>query len=173
MLNYGLPPVVYQDAYYSNETDVPDRPREYAGREFRLESTTLPFLPDFDATGTSLAAAGAKFPVVRDKNKEELLYNRKRKKCSLRNWEIAAQPPTAAEVEKWIAEEDESREDPSKLDTTTAPPKPAKELSQIDGPTQKNKGGFKYSQKKKVDQCRARNTVHEHHEPRSTCQYTQ
>ncbi|KAK3064092.1 DNA polymerase zeta, partial [Teratosphaeriaceae sp. CCFEE 6253] len=48
------PHVIYQDAYYSNERDVPERPREYAGQEFRLESTTLPYLPPFDKTGARL-----------------------------------------------------------------------------------------------------------------------
>jgi DNA polymerase zeta len=149
ILNYGLPPVVYQDAYYSDEKDVPERPREYAGREFKLESTTLPFLPDFDPTGTSLATAGEKVPVVRDKIKEEIQYNRKRKQCSLRNWEIGLQPPTRAEVEKWLAQEEAGRAGPKKPSTAAADQTSVKNLSQIDGPTQKNKHGFKYSRKAK------------------------
>lgn len=146
LLDYGLPPVVWQDAYYSDERDVPERPREYAGREFKLESTTLPFLPDFDSTGTSLATAGEKPPVVRDKFKEEILYNRKRKQCSLRNWELSMQPPTRKEVEKWLAKEEADRADSRKFAATADDDTPSKNLSQIDGPTQKGKHGFKYSQ---------------------------
>ncbi|KAG8419100.1 DNA polymerase zeta [Metarhizium acridum] len=55
-----LPDVIYQDAFYSRESDVPERNREYAGREYRLESNTLPFLPVFDANGASPASYGIK-----------------------------------------------------------------------------------------------------------------
>ena len=47
--DYGIPTIIYQDAYYSNEHDVPERPREWAGKEFKLASNTVLFLPDFDA----------------------------------------------------------------------------------------------------------------------------
>ena len=43
--------MIYQEAYYSNEADVPEQAREYAGREFKLESSTIPWLPDFDPKG--------------------------------------------------------------------------------------------------------------------------
>ncbi|QDS67899.1 hypothetical protein FKW77_008243 [Venturia effusa] len=146
LLDYGLPPVVWQDAYYSDERDVPERPREYAGREFKLESTSLPFLPDFDASGTSLATAGEKTPVVRDKIKEEMLYNRKRKQCSLRVWELSLQPPTGLEVERWLAKEEADRVDSHRSVAAADDDTPTKNLSQIDGPTQRGKHGFKYSQ---------------------------
>ncbi|KAF2397497.1 polymerase zeta subunit [Trichodelitschia bisporula] len=143
LLDYGIPPVIHQDAYYSNEQDVPDRAREYAGREFRLESNTVPFLPDFDPTGTSPATMGMKPGVVRDKVKEELFYSHKRERCTLRNWEIAAAPPTSAEVAAWLAEEKESKVEKKKQMPNVQPA-----LSQIDGPTQ-SKGGAKFSQKQK------------------------
>lgn len=155
MLDFGLPPVIYQDAYYSDEKDVPDRSREYAGREFKLESNTIPFLPDFDPTGKSAATFGKKPSVIRDKSKEELFYNRRRKMCSLKNWEIAAAPPTFEEVRNWLTRNRESKilvddaEDADANGTTRLGDKsPSKaELSQIEGPTQKNTHGFKYSQK--------------------------
>lgn len=50
-----LPDVIYQNAYYSKEKDVPLRVREYAGQEFRLQSNTVPYLPTFDETGSSPA----------------------------------------------------------------------------------------------------------------------
>jgi DNA polymerase zeta len=60
MHHFGLPSMIYQDAYYSNEEDAPERTREWAGREFKLESLTVPFLPEFDPTATSDATFGMK-----------------------------------------------------------------------------------------------------------------
>ena len=147
--------VIYQNAYYSNEKDVPNQARDYAGREFKLESTTLPFLPEFDATGTSPACYGEKPPIVVDHAKEELAYSRKRRKCNLLNWEIAQPPPTWKEVQDWLdQEESQSQAAATKVGAnlekeTEAPPKRKRqtELSQIEGPTQKNPHGFKFSQK--------------------------
>jgi DNA polymerase zeta len=147
---YDLPPAIFQDAYYSDERDVPERPREYAGKEFKLESNTLPFLPDFDPTATSLATAGEKPPVVRDRNKEDTIAMRRSRQCTLRNWELVASPPTADEVEQWLVDERKASGDHKKSSKSTKVFK--KELqaemdfSQIDGPTQKN-NGYKYSQK--------------------------
>jgi DNA polymerase zeta len=150
---YGLPPAIFQDAYYSDERDVPERPREYAGREFKLESNTLPFLPEFDPTATSLATAGEKPAVVRDKGKEAAIATRRSKECTLRNWELVALPPSAAEVHQWLSDEQQSRaggkqEIPMHPQQHKADPHTKSNLSQIDGPTQKN-NGFKYSQKQK------------------------
>ncbi|KAF2090449.1 hypothetical protein K490DRAFT_35841 [Saccharata proteae CBS 121410] len=156
LLDYGVPPEIYQDAYYSDEKDVPDRPREYAGREFKLESNTLPYLPAFDPTGTSAATVGEKPGIVIDKAKEELEHRSRRSRCSLRNWEIAKAPPTAAEVEQWLhsSEKFEKAGDNFEIDVSSVAEnqrvhKPKAALSQIDGPTQKNKHGFKFSQKQK------------------------
>jgi DNA polymerase zeta len=68
MMHAGLPPVIYGGAHYSQEKDVPARAREYAGREFKLQSTTLPFLPPFDPTGKSSANIGEHPPVMLDKS---------------------------------------------------------------------------------------------------------
>ncbi|KAI9050457.1 hypothetical protein LZ554_005620 [Drepanopeziza brunnea f. sp. 'monogermtubi'] len=150
----GLPPVIYQDAYYSNEVDVPDRPREWAGREFKLESLTVPFLPEFDPTGTSDAVLGQKLGALPDKAKEERSYQRQRQNCSLRSWMIATPPPTYAEVAEWSRRErfklsytpTAQNSGPSRVEETSA----QSNLSQIDGPTQKNKHGFKYTQDQKT-----------------------
>ncbi|KAH8759500.1 hypothetical protein F5883DRAFT_606566 [Diaporthe sp. PMI_573] len=127
MQDNSLPDVIYQDAFYSQEKDVPARLREYAGREFRLEGISLPFLPDFDATGQSpatyvLSVEGN----PNTKRQTELVYQKKSWQCSLRSWEIAEPPPTF----------------------TFATQKPF--LSQILGATPQNKHGFKYSQKKRT-----------------------
>ena len=86
--NERLPSIIYHDAHYSNEKDVPERVREYAGKEFKLESETVPFLATFDPTGTSSASRGEKIRIVTDKANEERLSRR------LRTWEIGEFPPT-------------------------------------------------------------------------------
>lgn len=146
----GLPDVIYQDAYYSQEKDVPPRAREYAGKEFRLEGNTLPFLPEFDPTGQSLATFGlhAEFPFEK-KRLTDLEYQRKSRQCSIRRWEIADPPPTFQEVADWWT--GKCKKTPPQRPLSTVPVASQKRfLSQIDGATPKNKHGFKYSQKKKT-----------------------
>ena len=154
MFDVDRPPVIYQKAYYSNEKDVPDRSRDYAGREFKLESGSVPYLPDFDPTGTSLATFGEKPPVVVDKVAEAQKYQKKRQLCTIRNWEIAAIPPSWDEVEIWLRDEnskacldEEKAVKTNELRTLNKGMEPRGSLSQIEGPTQKNKHGFKYSQR--------------------------
>lgn len=152
MEDIGLPPVVYQDAHYSDEQDVPDRAREYAGREFKLQSTSLPYLPVFDPTGRSPANFGEHPPIVVDKKKQSVVDRRRARKCRLRNWELATAPPTFDEVREWLGvgirpklepvPEDKTKSD-VKTDAQTLP----KQLPQIEGPTQKNKHGFKFTAK--------------------------
>lgn len=148
MQKNGLPDVIYQDAYYSQEKDVPPRAREYAGREFRLEGNTLPFLPDFDPNGQSPSTFGVQAEFNPDRKRlVDLEYQKKRKLCSIRGWEIANPPPTFHEVDDWWAAKNKSIS--SQEPSTTAPVATQKLfLSQIDGATPKNKHGFKYSQKK-------------------------
>ncbi|RMZ72153.1 hypothetical protein GMOD_00007151 [Pyrenophora seminiperda CCB06] len=154
MMEAGLPPVIYQDAYYSDEKDVPNRPREYAGREFKLQSTTLPYLPPFDPVGESLANIGEYPPVVVDKKKQAAINQARAQRCTLRHWEISKPPPSYEEVEHWVHEREKQRKVAKKKSKngSASPPRkfnPMSHLSQIEGPTQKNKHGFKYSQKQK------------------------
>lgn len=141
------PSAVYQKAFYSDDRDVPDRPREYAGREFRLESNTLPFLPPFDPTGNSPAMAGRRLPIVLDRSKLDKEDDILRKGCSLRTWEFAPTLPSRAEVVDWT-HKNRPRTDSTIRRDITAKKDSAIGLSQIDGPTQKDRHGFKYSQKK-------------------------
>ncbi|KAG2169661.1 hypothetical protein VTO58DRAFT_110925 [Aureobasidium pullulans] len=163
MIDHGAPPVIYQDACYSDEQDVPERSREYAGQEFKLESNTVPFLPDFDATGGSEASRGAKLPIVLDKAKEELEHQARRKDCFLQRWEIEARPPSFLEVQDWVQAsrptvEDVPDEDDGEVDHPLSQQDFLKRtktmLSQIEGPTQRNKHGFKFSQRKKSTSVR-------------------
>ncbi|KAH8728931.1 hypothetical protein GQ44DRAFT_818764 [Phaeosphaeriaceae sp. PMI808] len=156
IVHAGLPPVIYQDAHYSEEKDVPDRAREYAGREFKLQGTTLPYLPSFDPVGNSAANIGEHPPVVLDRAKEESRYKSRAIRCSLRHWEIAKPPPSFQEVERWTRDEADRSEEaqseeqnkPMQIPNPSWKREVPKHLSQIEGPTQKNKHGFKYSQNK-------------------------
>ncbi|KAI5860741.1 hypothetical protein GGS23DRAFT_599257 [Durotheca rogersii] len=145
----GRPNVIYQDAFYSNENDVPQRVREYAGQEFRLEGNTLPYLPDFDPTGEAPANYGMKSDLPLDVDKDNRMYRKQRRECSLRGWEIAEPPPSFDEVQGWWVGRQRvanSSQDPT-VKIRVHEPKPY--MSQIDGPTPRNRHGFKYSQKRK------------------------
>lgn len=150
MRNERLPSIIYQDAYYSKEKDVPERAREYAGKEFKLESGTVPFLANFDPTGTSPASRGEKLAVTVDQSNEERLFRRRRFVCGLRTWEVQETPPARHEVQAWLDEQTEAMSrslDQANVDNEIQLTK--MDISQIDGATQKNKHGFKYSQKQK------------------------
>lgn len=156
MQDHGLPDVIYQDAYYSDEKDVPPRPREYAGREFRLESNTLPFLPDFDPTGQSPATFGIKPDLGSGERRKAnmAMYEQQRAHCSLRSWEIAEPPPSADEVKSWwnrkVHNENEAAQRGKSREARLATQRKSNQYqSQVEGPTPKNKNGFKYSQKRK------------------------
>ncbi|CAI0642086.1 unnamed protein product [Colletotrichum noveboracense] len=146
-----IPDAIYQDAYYSEEKDVPPRPREYAGREFRLESNTLPYLADFDPSGTSAASVGMKPDTPYDRTKTDQAYEAQGRICSYRSWELAQPPPSLKEVQEWWEKKHPPKKGPKKIDGKLAgtPQASKRYLSQIDGPTPKNKHGFKYSPKKK------------------------
>ncbi|KFX96058.1 hypothetical protein V490_03531 [Pseudogymnoascus sp. VKM F-3557] len=151
-VNPGLhPPVIYQGPYYSNELDVPERPTEWAGKEFKLESLTVPFLPDFDETGSSPASVGEKLAVVYNKLSADNVYERRQQRCSLRVWEIGMPPPAFNDVADW-----ERKETLAKTTSRTLNSKSQAGLqhencvySQIEGPTQTNKHGFQYTQPQK------------------------
>lgn len=150
MKSYGLVPVIYQDAYYSKESDVPARTREYAGRGFRIGSNTVPFLPDFDPTGRTslnLGAENSRGLVQMDKT-----FRKNRQACTLSSWEILQAPPSRVEVEDWLlhqnGEGQKSGEEIASDMRQAHCELPPSNISQIDGPTQKNRHGFKFSQKR-------------------------
>lgn len=147
--------VVYRNAYYSNQDDVPDRAREYAGREFKLESDTLPYLPPFDPTCSNPALFGEKHPVIIDRANLERQNEKMRQACSIRTWEFAPTAPTSFEVAEWAAEEEYK----DNLEDDSPPKGPTTfNVSQIEGPTQRDGHGFKYSQRRK-----SANIQHETH----------
>jgi len=149
MTMYGLPDVLYLEAHYSNDKDVPPREREHAGRDYRLDGNSILYLPDFDPSGQSSARKGLKPESGPNLAKIALTYQKRQRDCSLRSWEIADLPPSFAEVKDWLDEQH------AKINATTRQAKLARkmypggsktnksEISQITGPTPKR---FKYSQ---------------------------
>ena len=152
-----LSTVIYKTAYYSREADVPDRTREYAGREFRLESESISHLPAFDATSQSDAHRGKNLGTHVDKEIEERDFSRRRQACNLRGWEIKVSPPTFREVQEWLDSPSSSMEGPGRKITSFNAAADERNVSQIDYATQKNKHGFKYSQNKKSSKVRFEN----------------
>ncbi|KAJ5296921.1 uncharacterized protein N7443_007814 [Penicillium atrosanguineum] len=149
MLDNNRPSVVYQKAYYSDETDVPERPRQYAGREFRLESDTVHYLPEFDPSANLSAMFGDQSPILFDREKQEKVDQELRESCTARMWEFAPLPPSRSEVVEWFENLQASQKSASsKPAIPNAEAKP-EAMSQIEGPTQKPHG-FKYSQKAKT-----------------------
>ncbi|KAJ4417028.1 DNA polymerase zeta [Neurospora sp. IMI 360204] len=143
---HGLPDVIYQDAYYSKDEDVPPKPREYAGREYRLDGSSVPWLPDFDPTGTSPATFGEKLTSGADWPMLEAIYEAQQEDFAMRSWEIAEPPPSFKEVSEWWADKQKGRNTKRRLFT---PLRIKTARSQVAGATPKNKHGFRYSEKEK------------------------
>ncbi|CCU82041.1 DNA polymerase zeta catalytic subunit [Blumeria hordei DH14] len=146
--DFKLPSFIYQDPFYSNESDIPERARDYAGKEFKLEGLSIPFLPDFDATcnAKEINQRGA---VDFDWSKIEYSYHKRRQNCRLRSWHIINPPPSYQEVLDW-AQNEKATSICLKIQSSSTAKKyiAAQERyphSQIEGPTQRHKHGFKYS----------------------------
>lgn len=154
MKRYKVPEAIYQDAFYSQDKDVPPRPREYAGREFRIDGNSLPYLPDFDPTGRSPATYGIKPELGPDFSGMETEYKTEQDKCTIKSWEIAEPPPSLEEVTEWWNDKEKKkqagRQHPGSVrNLATSTQVVGTDMSQIVGATPKNKHGFKYSQKRK------------------------
>ena len=139
----GFPSTIYPGAHYGNDDDVPLHDREYAGREFRLEGTSVPFLPNFFPNGITLAVSELRSFLNSGRRAGKDGYRRARKICTIRTWQIEKLPPTRLETERWV------RENPLQPGVNGQLPETEESdfLSQVDGPTPKNTLGFKYSQK--------------------------
>ena len=147
MRDERIPSVIYQDAFYSDDKDVPEHAREYAGQEFKLESMAPSFLPQFDPTGTSLATIGEKRSIIVDRSSQEKVYARRRRTCTFKTWEIEDAPPTKLEVWEWLLEQTKHAAD---LKNDMGGQEAFKKnISQVEESTQRNRHGFKYSQKQK------------------------
>ncbi|KAL2801789.1 hypothetical protein BJX63DRAFT_416603, partial [Aspergillus granulosus] len=145
--DHGYSTIVYQKPHYSDDGDVPERPRDYAGKEFRLEGTSIRYLPEFDPSGRSLALRDG-ISAPRDRSDWQNLDNQLRAASTSRFWEFAPVPPSRAEVITWF--ESQKREIlTQKAKSKKQREERSKALSQIEGPTQNNELGSKYSQNQK------------------------
>ncbi|GAA5969258.1 hypothetical protein JCM11641_007531 [Rhodosporidiobolus odoratus] len=112
--------VRYQDPFYSKTADVPRKVREYAGRRFPIEGSTIAYLAPFQHAGEAAQkAVRGKRPVL----------PRVRK---VRTWEFAAKPPSRADALDWLRKNGEDGEEAKKLAYRHR-------RSQIEVPTQHDK----------------------------------
>ena len=142
-----IPLIIYKEAHFGDELDVPERAREYAGKEIKLRSSTVPYLPKFDPTGMSLASIGQTPPIILDRRALDKEHRRRQYKCSLRNWEISRAPPSKKDVQRWLDGDRVWTQDFDEAKHFRSEFHAKRGVSQVDGPTQKNKHGSKYSQK--------------------------
>ena len=143
---YDCPSVIYQKAHYSNEKDVPDRPREYAGREFRLEGSSIHYLPHFDPLGSSPAIFEEQNTISIDRDQQENVDQHLRESTSCRVWEFAPVPPSRSEVVEWFENMKSESESKQAKQSRLEPQLKPNILSQIEGPTQVDYGS-KYPEK--------------------------
>lgn len=138
----GFPSVVYQKAHYSDTRDVPGRTREYAGREFRLEGSSIHYLPDFDSSGRSPAMFGEQGGTALSRNEQDQYDQQLRESTSSRVWEFAPVPPTRSEVVQWFEDLLSQQNDRTQRAREALPERLLKPnaLSQIEGPTQRDNG---------------------------------
>lgn len=90
---YGIPSKVYQNPYYSIESDAPERPREYAGLVFHLKGGIgVSVLEDFQSGVVSEPSTSG-----------QVLSG-----VGVHGWEYASLPPSVREVRKWLARHKEN-----------------------------------------------------------------
>ncbi|KAI9733336.1 MAG: DNA polymerase zeta [Cirrosporium novae-zelandiae] len=154
----GLPSLIYKGVYYSDEYDVPGRPRSYGGRDFMLGSETVPYLSLFDSAGESPASRGIETSIVVN---YEILGRKsqwRKRRCTLNFWEMVAPPPSRAEVEAWENANnqapkyeggEENGERALEAVRIAFPSNPNARVSQIEGPTPKNERDYQCSRKEK------------------------
>jgi DNA polymerase zeta len=129
------PSVIQQDAYYSDELDVPKQPQEFFTKEFKLQSLSVPYLADFDSKALSLASFGEKPPIVVDHAKQNIEFTRQRKECTYRTWQLAKPPPPPKAVKKWVKQMQLQKRQSEALKSNKLRQK--RHTTQLDGPTMK------------------------------------
>lgn len=147
--DFGMPQVEYQEPYFSDEKDIPEVGFDYGGVTHKFNSRKISNVPRYNET---------------EHNNSKLL-NESFNQISpnFRCWEISARPPTRSEAIKWLEEKKtvqnlsfvrrERSEEPghsSQVNNFISVSRNSSNLVvQIEGPTQKNKHGFKLSQNEK------------------------
>jgi hypothetical protein len=92
--DFDLPMKVYKDPFYSDINDVPNRKREYAGRQYTLLGSSLKFMKQFDHSFKSLMS-----PPL-------LLQN---SYPNIPRWEFANPPPKLSDLRKTLITKREPR----------------------------------------------------------------
>jgi DNA polymerase zeta len=93
---FSIPNKIYRDAYYSNESDAPDKPREYAGLLYNLNGG--------EGLGTLDEWAGGHLSVTTS-NANARTKGKAITRCghtASGGWEYASVPPSRREVKKWL-----------------------------------------------------------------------
>lgn len=92
---HDLPHKVYRDAYWSESSDMPSHPFEYAGRRYVHRGDENQFLPEFlTSTGTRSYAG----PVLSTSNAI----------TGFSRWEYALAPPSRKALNDWLTRHVES-----------------------------------------------------------------
>ncbi|CCM07100.1 uncharacterized protein FIBRA_09427 [Fibroporia radiculosa] len=116
---YGIPNKIYTDPYYSSASDVPDRPREYAGLVFNLKGgESLSNLEEWAPQSGNINDSGSAIGAPLDDT-------------DVYGWEYASSPPTPQQIRRWLMVHP----------IAMSQDKP-RQPSQIQGPTQANPYGL-------------------------------
>lgn len=119
---FGLARKIHQDPYYSNPIDVPEHPREYAGRTFKLSSMTLPCIRPFQHWEKGMPPSNAEIATA-----------------PTRSWQYESPPPSRWEIGRWRATKQAA-------DSDALRKRRQRLSSQVEKVTQVNEYGFKHSQ---------------------------
>ncbi|KAF9438287.1 DNA polymerase zeta [Entomortierella beljakovae] len=120
----GLPDIIYQKPYFSNESDVPSKVKVFGGKEFRTQSNGVKSLPAF---------------------KTSFHYGRYEEPGNgFQFWEPNQAPPSRSDIQRWLDDEKEQARK-TKAMAGESTQKRRERISQIEGPTPKNPFGYKNS----------------------------
>lgn len=89
--NYGIPSKIYRDPYYSKQSDVPEKPREYAGLVFHLKGGDV--LEEWHSASRTLVDNSA------------LKRTTKLHSIGISGWEYASSAPSPGRVRGWLEDE--------------------------------------------------------------------
>jgi DNA polymerase zeta len=89
--DYDIPSKIYRPPHYSLTSDVPERPREYAGLLFHLKGGEgITHLDTWDDSVPESAQSGRVLPLL---------------SVGIGGWEYAGSPPSVKEVKRWLADD--------------------------------------------------------------------